>query len=666
MPDRHPDDGELRPGAPAGRVGSRPQDRTGTGDTPFVHRGAEGIVDLVEQHGSKRPAPVRRQTGLVEFFGQATQPPGCRVSHESEPYVAPNPGRPLGTANENNLALTCVFLGRKWARRNSGGRLVTPVPSVANMVLHALGDAGATTVFGLPGAHNLAFWRGSAGLPTPRLVNVRHEQTAVYAADGWARASGRLGAAVVTTGPGAANTMAAFGEAATSGSPVVLVASEVPLRLTDLGLRRTLHQSADQAGMFRPLAKAIFKPRTPEAVAQDLGKAIAVALNPPHGPVYMDIPTDVLSAPAARVPGPVQLPDPIVDEDALDHSASLINSAGTVAIWAGGGVVDAGGSPQLASLASRLKAPVFTTFSSRGVLGPANPCNVGVPPHEPEVEELLASAEVLLGIGTDFDGMMTKNATLRLPRTIIDVNVDLERTSFGYEGVVPVLGDAKIAIERLLQLTKPRDEGLISGLPGLRQRVWERLSSDPRTQEAWTFVSSVQRAATDVAAVVNDMTIPSYWLQNYYQPDHERVMQYPMGWGTLGYAVPASVGAAFSSDRPVLAVSGDGGFMFALGELATIVEQGLAITVLLVNDGGYGMLRFDQAKTGERLAGVDLMTPDFMQVASAFGIGSEHVDDVGAPLEKALARGLAEGGPYVVVCDASLFPPKTTSPRWDE
>jgi thiamine pyrophosphate-dependent acetolactate synthase large subunit-like protein len=543
---------------------------------------------------------------------------------------------------------------------------VTPVPSVANMVLHALGNAGADTVFGLPGAHNLAFWRGSPGLPTPRLTNVRHEQTAVYAADGWARASGRLGAAVVTTGPGAANTMAAFGEAAASGSPIVLIASEVPLRLTDQRLRRTLHQSPDQAGMFRPLAKAIFKPRAPQDVAQDLGRAIAVALTPPRGPVYMDIPTDVLSAPAAPVFSPVQLPAPFVDEKALDQSANFINSARSVAIWAGGGVVNAAASSQLASLAAHLQAPVFTTFSSRGVLGPADPCNVGLPPHEPEVEDLLASAEVLLGIGTDFDGMMTKNAKLRLPRTIIDVNVDLERTSFGYDGVLPVLGDAKVAIEGLLKVTRPRDSGLISALPALRQRVWGRLRSDPRTQQACSFVNSVEQAATGVAAVVNDMTIPGYWLENYYQPERERVIQYPMGWGTLGYSLPASIGAALSSDQPVLAVSGDGGFMFALGELATIVEQGLAITVLLVNDGGYGMLRYDERKTGEHLPGLDLVAPDFMQLAAAFGVPSDHVDDVGAPLEKALVRALAEGGPYMVLCDASLFPPKTTSPRWEE
>ncbi len=157
-------------------------------------------------------------------------------------------------------------------------------PTVASMVLAALGAAGAETVFGLPGTHNLAFWQVPASPPVPRLVNVRHEQTAVYAADGWARASGRLGAAVVTTGPGAANTVAAFGEAAMSGSPVLLVASEVPLSVVEAGMRRTLHQSKDQAALFAPLAKATFTPRSAQAVAEDLADALTVALTPPQGP----------------------------------------------------------------------------------------------------------------------------------------------------------------------------------------------------------------------------------------------------------------------------------------------------------------------------------------------------------------------------------------------
>ena len=541
----------------------------------------------------------------------------------------------------------------------------TDVP-VATMVLRGLREAGSATVFGLPGTHNMAFWRAAPGTSVPRLVNVRHEQTAVYAADGWARASGQLGAAVVTTGPGAANTVAAFGEAAMSGSPLVLVASEVPLQLGGTGLQRTLHQSRDQAGLFVPLAKAVFTPRCAEAVAKDLTTAIATALTPPQGPVYMDVPADVLRGPAGAVSSPVPRPRRLVDEDALTHGAALVNAAPAVAIWAGGGVIEAGAEELLSTLAAHLRAPVITTFSSRGALRATDASNVVLPPHEPEVEEMLASADVLVGLGTDFDGMMTKNATLRLPPTIVDVNVDPSRASFGYDGVLSVPGDARPAIEGLLQLTGKRHAGLIDGLAVLKERVWARLQSDPRTTEAVRFVASVERAGANRAVVVNDMTIPGYWLGNYYSPDCSRTVQYPIGWGTLGYALPASIGAALAGDRPVLAVCGDGGFMYAIGELATIAQEQLPITVLVVDDGGYGMLRYGHQPSGEAVPGTDLVTPDFVQLASAFGINAARAHGVGAPLEETLRQALGSGEPRVVVCEASLFPPRTTSPRWHE
>jgi thiamine pyrophosphate-dependent acetolactate synthase large subunit-like protein len=547
---------------------------------------------------------------------------------------------------------------------------VTQRPSahatVASEVLRALGAAGAGTVFGLPGIHNMAFWWAAGDGPMPRLVGVRHEQTAVYSADGWARASGRLGAALVTTGPGAANTVAAFGEAAMSGSPLVLVASEVPTAVVEAGLHRTLHQSKDQAGMFASLAKATFTPRSAQAVANDLPNAIATALTPPPGPVYLDIPADILRSPAAGVIPPARLPARSVDEEALKQAAALVNSAPTVAIWVGGGVIEAGAGTLLSSLAAHLQAPVITTFSARGALGPNDPSNVVLPPHEPEVEDLLASADVLLAFGTDFDGTMTKNASLRLPRTIIDVNADLSRASFGYSGVMPVLGDAGLAIEGLLSLTKKREDGLIAGLPALKEQVWSRLRSDPRAHEATTFTASVGSAVAGNAVVVNDMTIPGYWLGSYYSPRRSRTVQYPVGWGTLGYALPASIGAAFAGDLPVLAVCGDGGFMYAVGELATIRQEELPITVLLVNDGGYGMLRFGHRDGEAAVAGTDLTTPDFVSLAAAFGIEAKRMRDVGALLESALRTALGSGQPHMVVCEASLFPPKTTSPRWEE
>src|ERR1700709_777510 len=182
--------------------------------------------------------------------------------------------------------------------------------TVAGAVLDILGRAGVRTAFALPGVHNLQFWR-DAGPEAPELMLVRHEQTTVYAADGWARSTGGLGVALTTTGPGAANAAGACGEAPACGTPVLMIASEISTKLARPGVvRGVLHESRDQAAIFEPLAKAVYRPRTPADVSRDVGAAISTALSYPRGPVYLDIPTDLLDAPAPPVTFDVARPVP--------------------------------------------------------------------------------------------------------------------------------------------------------------------------------------------------------------------------------------------------------------------------------------------------------------------------------------------------------------------
>ena len=537
--------------------------------------------------------------------------------------------------------------------------------SVAGRFLDALEATGTDVVFGLPGVHNLAFWREPPWTYRARIVNVRHEQTALYAADAYARASGRLGCALVTSGPGAANAAAAFGEAAASKSPVVLVASEVPRHLIEAGVRGALHQSADQSAMFGSLAKAVLTPRTADDAVVAFADAVSVALAPPQGPVYLDVPADVLGQPAPPVEHRA-VPSPVWDDAALGRAADLVEAAETVAIWAGGGAVQAGAAGPLAALAARLGAPVFTTFAGRGLLPPDHPCNVVLPPHEPEIESLLARRDLLLVLGSDFDAMTTKNHSLALPATIVSVNVDPAKAAIPGRGVHTVLGDARWAAERLLERTRVRRASTASEIARVCGGVWQRLRGDPRTWDAAGFVSVVQRVAAGRAVVVNDMAVAGYWLGGYYVPTRPRAMQYPVGWGTLGYALPASVGAAAGSGGPVLAVCGDGGIAFALAELATLVQEALPVTVLVLDDGGYGMLRFDQRHDPGPPRGTDLVTPDFVALGAAFGIDAVSVEGVGDDLDEALDDALESGRPRLVRCGAALYPPKSTSPRWAE
>ncbi|MBI5104232.1 MAG: thiamine pyrophosphate-binding protein, partial [Solirubrobacterales bacterium] len=162
--------------------------------------------------------------------------------------------------------------------------------------------------------------------------------------------------------------------------------------------------------------------------------------------------------------------------------------------------------------------------------------------------------------------------------------------------------------------------------------------------------------------VVADMCIPGYWLAGLHAPAAPRRFQYPMGWGTLGYAFPASLGAACAG--PVVSVSGDGGFLFACGELATARQERLPLTAVVVDDGGYGMLRFDQRHSGVETYGVDLETPDFVRLAEAFGVRAQAVDGLGADFERALAEQVADPEPTLLLTRAALTPPPTTSPRW--
>jgi thiamine pyrophosphate-dependent acetolactate synthase large subunit-like protein len=540
--------------------------------------------------------------------------------------------------------------------------------STARRILEALGAAGVDTAFGLPGVHNLAFWR-ETGPGIPRIVSVRHEQTTVYAADGLARATGGLGAALTTTGPGAANAVAAFGEAAASGTPLLLVASEISTALARPGvLRGVLHECRDQAGIFEPLARAVFRPRTPEAVTAAVAEAVRVALTPPCGPVYLDVPADVLALPAPPVP--VRAPEPPVPAGAdLDRLAACVRDAPRVVLWAGGGVVRSGATDTLAALAGWLDAPVVTSFGGRGALPAGHPHLVGLPPHEPEVADLVADADLLLAIGTRFDGMATRNWTMPRPPRLAVVNADPDDLARNYQPDVAVLGDAGLAMQGLLarlprRLPADRASDLPARLSALRGRVWQRLEADPRTADAVRLVRSLAAAVPAEAVVVCDMAVAGYWWGGYGDVARPMALQYPIGWGTLGYALPAAVGAAVRG--PALALCGDGGVVYGLGELATAAQERLPLTVLVVDDGGYGMLRFDQDRAGDPHRGVDLLTPEWTALGRAFGIPTTTVDDLGEPLRAALGEALGAGGPRLVVARAALLPPRSTSPRWHE
>jgi len=537
----------------------------------------------------------------------------------------------------------------------------------AAQVVTALEQLEVRLVFGLPGVHNLPIWKAlrDSGI---RLVGVRHEQTAVYAADGYARASGELGVALVTTGPGAANTLGATGEAMASGSPVLVIATDIPSGLRRDGVYRgVLHETRDQAAMFVPVTKGARTVRTAGEIASAVSECAALAREAQSGPVYLGIPTDLLSAgtsasPAAASPESRVRPDP--PAALMARACEALKGAERPVIWAGGGALRAGAGELVGELALRLAAPVLTTYLARGLLAPEHPCLVPGPVHAPEVGRLWDEADVVLAIGSDFDGMMTQNWLMPAPPTLIAINVDEADANKNYPADVTLVGDARTVLERLLPTLAQRDgaDELQRGLVALADEVRAAVLADD--EQAAVFLEVMRATLPAEAVVLADMCIPGYWLAGYHRVPAPRKFAYPMGWGTLGFAFPAAIGAALAGAAPAVCVTGDGGFMFACGELATAVETRVPLTIVLVDDGGYGMLRFDQERAGDEPFGVDLVRPDFVALAAAFGVRARSVDGFGPEYADALREAIADGEPRMIVVRAALKPPPTTSPRW--
>jgi thiamine pyrophosphate-dependent acetolactate synthase large subunit-like protein len=535
------------------------------------------------------------------------------------------------------------------------------MPTGARAIVDLLEERGVELCFGLPGVHNLALWEALRDSRI-RLVGVRHEQTAAYAADGYARASGRLGVALTTTGPGAANTLAAVGEAWASRSPVLVIATDIPSTLRRPGAYRgILHEVTDQTAMFRPVVKSAHRALAAEQVPSAAAAAMRDVLAAPTRPVYLEVATDLLGADVpADADEPAPSPAPSLD-GALAAAAERLAAAERPLVWVGTGARDAG--EAVTRLAERLGAPVMTTYGAAGLLPPAHPCLVGMPPHVEPAGSLWDEADLVLAIGSDLDGVQTQNFAMPQPPVLVAVNLDAEDATKNYRVDCLLEGDASEVAAALAE--RVPDRGTLDALSDRLHEVRARACGE-LDERALRFLDAMHFALPEDAVVVADMCIPGYWLAGFHTPAAPRRMQIPLGWGTLGYAFPAALGAALAGTGPAVAVAGDGGFLFACGELATMAQERIPLTAVIVDDGGYGMLRYDQDVHGDERYGVDLHTPDFAALAEAFGIRAETIDGLDDDFGEALARHVAEPEPSVLVARTPepLVPPPNTSPNW--
>lgn len=507
---------------------------------------------------------------------------------------------------------------------HSEGGVRAQLTTTAEEVVRRLEAHGVRHVFGIPGTHNLAIYEELAS-SSIRHVTPRHEQGAGFAADGYARASGRPGICVVTTGPALLNAATAAAQAYSDSIPMLVISSGVP---TDVDGRDTgfLHELKNQRGAMANLLVRSDRVTSPDGAARAIDRAFADFAARRPRPVHLDIPLDRLERSGPRTTAAPAVPTRTQgDERLLESAAALLAGARSPALVLGGGAVDATG-PAL-ELARASGAPVVTTINGKGIVPEEDPLSLGASLRLDACKRFLRSRDVVLAVGTELaESDLWQPPPLPLDGKLIRIDIDPGQADKNAQAEVAIIGDAASALGAIVA-SLPRSARQTPGLRAIREAITREALRDGQRFRA--LVAALRRALPDDTIVAGDTAEVCYYgLAHFFPVSGPRQFLYPTGLATLGYGLPAAIGAKTAlPDRPVVTVMGDGGLMFTLPELATAVQQRLGLPIVVVNNGGYGAIRREMAKRGMAAIGVDLHTPDVAAVAEAFGAHGHRVDD---------------------------------------
>lgn len=526
------------------------------------------------------------------------------------------------------------------------------------VVMEALRAYGIDTVFGIPGTHNLEFYRplGALGI---RPVTTRHEQGAGYGADGWSLQTGKPGVVITTSGPGLLNALSAAGTAYCESRPMILLSPgpAIGAEFADIG---TLHETKDQLGAASAIVEWGRRVRTAEEAVQAVHDAFELFATTRPRPVYIEVPLDVLEQDtelpdAALAPRDFAAPA-APDAASVAAAAELLASAQSPAILAGGGSRAA--AVELRALAERLGAPVVTTLNAKGVLDESHPLAAGSNLRLAAGRRVAQDADVLLVVGSKLGEAELWAPKLDARGSVIRIDLLESQIQKNQRTDVGLVGDASAALTALL-------DALGSGTPrdaaGAEARVAETLAA-VRTESAelsaenTALARSIAAALPENAIVATDSSQIAYWgLLNTLRVAEPNSTPYMATYATLGYGLPAALGARIASpQRPSFVVVGDGALMFSMNEFITVVEQGEDVTVIVVDNGGYAEIKQNEVDAGIAPVAVDLVQPDWAAVATAFG-GTGRRAATDAELSEAVEAAVAAGGLQLIHIDQAAF-----------
>jgi 5-guanidino-2-oxopentanoate decarboxylase len=520
-------------------------------------------------------------------------------------------------------------------------------PSTAEALIEGLIAYGVDTVFGIPGVHTLQLYDAMARSKI-RHVGIRHEQGGVFMADGYARATGKPGVACLITGPGLLNAATAIGQAYSDSVPVLVLTTLNPMDGGGLS-RGRLHEIGNQGATVAPIARLVRTVNSPEEVDEVLASCFRhLTLERPR-PIVLQVPLDVAErrgglGALARRPAARPHPDPVQ----IQEAAELLAKARLPVAVLGGGCAEAAEAARL--FIEKSGCIALTTTAGKGVLPQDHACHVGSLLTAPESHALLAEADVVVAVGTELAETDHWAERLDIPGKIIRVDLDPDQLDRDYPATIAIMADAG-AVLRALTAALPE------GRPWHTRRVahirkTQQDALKPLERKHGKVLTALREALPDDGMVFSDMTMIAYTGNVIYRTDRPRTWFHPAGFGTLGYALPAAIGAKLACpERPVVALIGDGGIQFTLAELGTAREENLPLPILLWNNLSLGQIALGMRQRNIQELAVHPFTPNFADIARAYQC--HHVRPTSAEeLRTALVGASTAAGPTVIeVCE---------------
>ena len=493
----------------------------------------------------------------------------------------------------------------------------------AQLLVDALLQNGLNSGFGIPSIHNIAIYDFLRQRPEFHHWVVRHEQAAGFAADGYYRSSGRPAVVFASTGPGNLFTLVPLLESLQTNTPVLVIGTNIASVLLG-GTGGALHETPQQTDIFKPVTRYVRRAASADEIPHAIADAAAVLNSQLPGPAFIEVPHDLLLAPASdNGQRQSSSTSSVSMRQGIGEASQQLQKSARPVMLVGSGLHD--GIADVLSLAEKLQSPVLTTTSGKGLIADDHPLAFGCISRLGAAQELLRQSDLLLSFGARLTEFDTGRYSLPLPAAHIQAVEDPAYPGNRYSATTSLTGELGSIARELTADVAPRESWC--DVAALRAQEQQRLEN-LRDQSYSALMLLRSRLRRD-DVVVNDQSILNYWASAFFPVFEPRTFLYPWGSGTLGYGLPAAIGAACAVQRSgktrrIVCIAGDGGFQYTQHELATLLQYGLPVKILLVNDNAYGIIAFLQRTMFGQTHEIALKNPDFCGVAEAYGIRAQR------------------------------------------